>query len=159
MSLFAALLVAHIALAISLFLPSFLLPFALRARRGASVIAPASSGHGRFVGGLLWLQGHGTVAIGLGVGATGIGLIATLGAGVLGQPWLLAALILYALNLGTAFFIQRPALRRLLGSRAGASEAEQERWRVLARRQRYVSYLMAGAIGTIAFLMTAKPGA
>jgi hypothetical protein len=29
----------------------------------------------------------------------------------------------------------------------------------MARRQRYVSYLMAGAIGVIAFLMAAKPGA
>lgn len=160
MSLFAPLLLAHIVLAIGLFLPSFLLPFALRTRRGAPVAAPTPSGQrGRFVRGLLWLQGNGSLVIGLGVGLTGLGLISVVGLAVLRQPWLLVALSLYATNLAAAFFIQRPALRRLLRLPADAGPMEQERWRVLARRQRYISYLMAGAIGTIAFLMAAKPGA
>jgi hypothetical protein len=53
-----------------------------------------------------------------------------------------------------AFFIQRPNLRRLVG----ISAARDDRvWKDRARRQRYVSYLMAGLVGTIGFLMSAKP--
>jgi hypothetical protein len=48
-------------------------------------------------------------------------------------------------------------VRRLLGLRQAASEEEKERWRTRARRQRYVSYLMAGAIGLIGWLMMSKP--
>ena len=56
-ALFPLLLVTHIVLAVSLFLPSILLPFALRTRRAA-----ADSPHGlvRF---LLWMQAHGTLVI------------------------------------------------------------------------------------------------
>ena len=61
--------------------------------------------------------------------------------------------------LAISFFIQRPGLRRLLGLREAASEEEKERWRARARRQRYVSYLMAAGIGLIGWLMMAKPGA
>ena len=53
-----------------------------------------------------------------------------------------------------AFFIQRPSLRRLVGIRAAADD---QRWLERARRQRYVSYLMAGLVGTIGFLMSTKP--
>jgi hypothetical protein len=156
---FPIVLVVHIVLAVSLFLPSFLLPFALRVPRHAPVSAPSEASHGRLVRGLLWLQGNGTMVIGVGVGLTGLALVAILGVQLLSQPWLLAALMLYAANLAVAFFIQRPALRRLLGLTSNASDAEQDRWRTLARRQRYVSYLMAAGIGLIAFLMNAKPGA
>jgi hypothetical protein len=103
---------------------------------------------------LLWAQTHGTIAIGLGLALTGLGLVATLGSTLLQQPWLLAALAIYFVNLGIAFFIQRPNLRRLIGVRPAADDRV---WRDRARRQRYVSYLMAGLVGTIGFLMSTKP--
>ena len=145
---FPFLLVAHIILAVSLILPSILLPFALRTRRAA---VESESG---VVRALLWGQTHGTVAIGVGLALTGIGLIAALGSSALQQPWLVLALTLYFINLGIAFFIQRPNLRRLIGVRAAADD---KTWLDRARRQRYVSYLMAGMVGTIGFLMTSKP--
>ena len=77
-----------------------------------------------------------------------------LGSGLLQQPWLLLALTIYFVNLGIAFFIQRPNLRRLVGVKAAADDAV---WRDRAKRQRYVSYLMAGLVGTIGFLMSSKP--
>lgn len=158
MSPLPILLVAHIALAIALFLPSFLLPFALRSsRRERATTWLTNAPHGRFVRTLLWLQGNGTLVIGLGVALTGVALLAVLGTQLLSQPWLLIALSIYALNLALAFFIQRPNLRRLLRLPAGADDEERERWRDRARRQRYVSYLMAAAIGLIAFLMSTKP--
>ena len=72
---------------------------------------------------------------------------------------MLAALAIYAAVLVVSFFIQRPGLRKLLRLSSDASPEEQEKWRVRARRQRYVSYGMAGAIGIIGWLMMAKPGA
>lgn len=147
-SLFPLILVVHIALAISLFLPSVLLPFALRVRR-ATVESES-----RLVRGLLAMQSGGTVVIGLGLALTGAGLVAVLGTRLLSQPWLLVALSIYALNLILAFFVQRPNLRPLLGIRAGMDDRV---WAARARRQRYVSYLMAGLVGTIGFLMSAKP--
>lgn len=142
------LLVVHVVLAVSLFLPSILLPFALRTRR-----ATVDSGS-PLVRGLLWMQSSGTVVIGLGLALTGAALILALGSSVLAQPWLLVALTIYALNLVVAFFIQRPNLRPLLGIRAGFDDRA---WAARARRQRYVSYVMAGLVGTIGFLMSAKP--
>ena len=145
---FPALLVTHIVLAISLFLPSILLPFALRTRR-----ATVESGS-RVVQVLLWAQTHGTLLIGLGLALTGLALVATLGPQLLEQTWLLLALFIYFVNLAIAFFIQRPNLRRLIGIRAAADD---KAWMERARRQRYVSYLMAGLVGTIGFLMSSKP--
>ena len=145
---FPVLLGAHIILAVSLVLPSILLPFALRTQRAA-----VESGNG-IVRSLLWAQTHGTLAIGIGLALTGLGLIATLGSGLLEQPWLLVALTIYFVNLGIAFFIQRPNLRRLIGIRAAADD---KTWLDRAKRQRYVSYLMAGLVGTIGFLMSSKP--
>lgn len=147
-SLLPVLLTIHVVLAIGLFLPSLLLPFALRTRR-AAVESP-----NRFVRFLLWMQAHGTVVIGTGLALTGVGLLAVLGTSLLGQPWLLAALTIYAANLGLAFFVQRPNLRRLVGIRAAADDRT---WRRRARRQRYVSYAMAALVGTIGFLMSTKP--
>jgi hypothetical protein len=147
-SYFPVLLATHVVLAVSLFVPSILLPFALRTRR-----APTESSN-RFVRFLLWLQAHGTLVIGFGLAATGIGLVAVLGGQVLGQPWLLAALAIYAANLALAFFVQRPNLRRLIGIRAAADDRT---WLERAKRQRYVSYAMAGLVGTIGFLMSTKP--
>ena len=60
------LLVTHITLAILLFLPSILLPFALRTRR-ATVDSDS-----RVVRGLLWGQSHGTMIIGAGLALTGL---------------------------------------------------------------------------------------
>lgn len=156
MSSFAILLTIHIALAVALFLPSFLLPFVLRGRRrgGAGGVGLAPAEQGALVRLLLVLQSHGTVAIGTGLAATGLGMVAMLGPTILAQPWLMVALAIYATNLVLAFFIQRPNLRRLLGIRGSADDPV---WRIRARRQRYVSYLMAGLTGTIAFLMSAKP--
>jgi hypothetical protein len=147
--LFPILLSIHILLAVALVVPSVLLPFALRARHAR----PAR--RGRFVRALLWLQSSGSFVIGAGVAATGLGLVALLGAELLRQPWLLAAVAVYAANLVVAFFVQRPNLRRLM--LRGDSGGDDERWRANARRQRYVSYLMAAAVGLIAFLMTSKP--
>ena len=147
-SLFPVLLATHVVLAVSLFLPSILLPFALRTRRAA---VESESG---LVRTLLWGQSHGTMVIGAGLALTGVGLIASLGPTVLQQPWLLVALVVYALNLGLAFFIQRPNLRRLIGIKAAADDSV---WLDRARRQRYVSYLMAGLVGVIGFLMSTKP--
>ena len=148
-ALFPLFLVAHIALAIGLFVPSLLLPFAFRSRRGS--LAPERSG--RFVRLLLALQSRGTVWIGAGLAISGIGLIAALGLKVLEQPWLLVALGIYAFNLALAYFIQVPRLRSLIGLRSGSDP----RWPDLARRQRYISYVMAGLVGTIGFLMSTKP--
>ncbi len=142
------LLVIHIALAIALFLPSLLLPFALRSRpAGTGADSPVARG-------LLALQAHGTVVIGAGLAVTGTALIALLGPALLGQPWLLVALTIYAANLVIAFFVQRPGLRRLIGVRAALDDRA---WPALARRQRYLSYLMAGLVGTIGLLMSQKP--
>lgn len=146
--LFPFVLIVHIVLAVSLFLPSILLPFALRRQRAAT---ESTSGTVRA---LLTLQGRGTVGIGLGLALTGVLLVSTLGLTLLQQPWLLIALTLYALNLIVAFFVQRPNLRPLLGIRAGGDDRI---WAIRARRQRYVSYVMAGMIGTIGFLMSTKP--
>ncbi|MEA2518312.1 MAG: hypothetical protein QOF49_392 [Chloroflexota bacterium] len=142
------LLVAHIALAVSLFLPSILLPFALRTRRAAE------TSPNRFVRFLLWMQAHGTLIIGIGLGLSGIALVVTLGGSLVGQPWLLVALAIYVANLLLAFFVQRPNLRRLVGIRAAADDRI---WLERAKRQRYVSYAMAALVGTIGFLMSTKP--
>jgi hypothetical protein len=151
--LLAPLLVLHVLLAVGLFLPSLLLPFALR-RRGSQ-----NGKRGPMVGALLWLQGTGSFVIGLGLALTGLGLVAVLGPRLLEQPWLIVALVIYAANLAVAFFIQRPNLRRLFQP-DGATERgadDDARWRARARRQRYVSYGMAAAVGLIGFLMSAKP--
>jgi hypothetical protein len=147
-SFFPVLLATHITLAVSLFLPSILLPFALRTRRAAA------ESPNRFVRFLLWMQAHGTIVIGTGLALTGIGLLAILGGQLLSQPWLLLALAIYAGNLVLAFFVQRPNLRRLIGVRAAADDRV---WQARAKRQRYVSYAMAALVGTIGFLMSTKP--
>ena len=147
-SLLPLLLAVHISLAVSLFMPSILLPFALRARRAA-----VESGS-PLVRLLLAMQSKGTVIIGIGLALTGIGLVSVLGASLVTQPWLLVALAIYVLNLVLAFFIQRPNLRPLLGIRPGRDDRA---WASRARRQRYVSYVMAGLVGTIGFLMSSKP--
>jgi hypothetical protein len=147
-NLFPILLAVHITLAISLFLPSILLPFALRTRR-ATVESDS-----RVVRALLFAQSHGTVVIGAGLAITGLGLVSYLGPAMLQQPWLIVALTIYFANLAIAFFIQRPNLRRLIGIKAAADD---QTWKDRAKRQRYVSYLMAGLVGTIGFLMSTKP--
>jgi uncharacterized membrane protein len=147
-ALFPIVLVLHVVLAIGLFLPSVLLPFALRSRRAA---VDSTNGTVRV---LLAMQSSGTLVIGLGLAVTGLILVSTLGAGLLRQPWLLVALAIYAVNLVVAFFIQRPNLRPLLGIRA---TVDDRIWAARARRQRYVSYVMAAMIGTIGFLMSTKP--
>ncbi len=147
-SLFTIVLAIHIGLAVSLFLPSILLPFTLRTRRAT---VESESGVVRL---LLWVQTHGTMVFGAGLALSGLALISILGPQLLAQPWLLVALIVYALNLGLAFFIQRPNLRRLIGIKAAADDRI---WLDRARRQRYVSYLMAGLVGVIGFLMSTKP--
>jgi hypothetical protein len=150
--LFPFVLGAHIVLAVSLFLPTILLPFALRLRGGTFQAGP-----GRFSRALFWLQRNGSLAVAAGLAGTGIALVMTLGTQLLSQPWLLIALVLYATNLAIAFMVQRPGLARLLRIQPGESEADRRRWRDWARRQRYFSYVMAGLIGVIGFLMSTKP--
>ena len=103
---------------------------------------------------LLVMQARGTAIIGLGLAITGVALVSTLGFRLFEQPWLLVALAIYAANLVVAFFIQRPNLRPLLGIRPSDDDRV---WVRRARRQRYVSYVMAGMVGTIGFLMSTKP--
>jgi hypothetical protein len=148
MALFPLVLAVHVCLALALFLPSLLLPFALRARHADD------ARRGRFVRALVWLQAGGSGYVALGLAVTGAILVVFLGPTILARPWLLVALAIYAVNLGLSFFVQRPGLRRLF-SRAGSGDPD--RWRAAARRQRYVSYVMAGAVGLIGFLMTSKP--
>ena len=149
MPLVPLLIAVHVAFALGLLLPSLLLPFALRTRR------PATESASPIVRFLLVLQAKGTVVIGLGVALSGVALLLVLGVGLVSQPWLLVALGIYAANLAVAFFIQRPNLRRLVGVRAAFDDRI---WEARARRQRYVSYVMAGMTGTIGLLMSTKPG-
>ena len=85
-----------------------------RCARGARPSTPTAAS----CAGCCWGQSHGTVIIGAGLAITGLGLVAALGPTLLQQPWLLIALAIYAFNLGLAFFIQRPNLRRLIGVKA-----------------------------------------
>ena len=153
--LFPYILAVHVTLAISLFVPSLLLPFTLRSRsveRGFTAPEP-----GRFVRALLWLQAHGTVVIGAGLALTGVAMLTVLGPRILEQPWLLASLATYAATVVVAFAVQRPGLRRLQARDGLATDADREAWRAKARRQRYVAYAITTAVGLIAFLMSTKP--
>ena len=151
---FPLILAVHITLAVMLFLPSILLPFTMRARRAGTPTPPEP---GRFARALQWMQRNGTLVIGIGLALTGAGLVAVLGTQLLSQPWLLLALVLYTINLLIAFFVQRPGVARLLRFRGETSDEATSRWKVWARRQRYVSYVMAGLVGVIGFLMMTKP--
>ena len=146
-------IVVHVVLAISLFLPSILLPFGLRLRGGQWQDQP-----GRISRALFWLQRNGTLLIGSGLAVTGVLMLVVLGPQLLSQPWLFIALAIYAVNLLIAFFIQRPGLARLIGlGRHLSTDADREKWKGWAKRQRYVSYIMATMIGVIGFLMSTKP--
>jgi uncharacterized membrane protein len=153
---FPILLTTHIILAISLFVPAFALPFTMRTR-GVDGDPVVGGNKGRVVRSLMWLEAHGTLIIGVGVAATGIAMLLILGSSFAQQPWLLVALGVYALVLIVSFFVQRPGVRRLLGLKEAATEEEKDRWRSRARRQRYISYGMAAAIGLIGWLMMSKP--
>src|SRR5918996_6365161 len=144
MNWFPFLLVIHIALAVALLLPSVILPFVLR--RTSREPGPVTRA-------LMALQGTGTLIIAAGLAITGGAMLWILGPELLTQPWLLVALVLYAINLVIAASISRPNLRRLVGLRAG-DDAE---WRRRARQQRWIAYGMAAGIGVIGFLMSTKP--
>jgi hypothetical protein len=146
MDWFPILLVIHIGLAIALLLPSVILPFVLRRSGGEP---------GRFTRALMALQGTGTIFIAAGLAITGGAMLYILGPELLAEPWLLTALVLYAINLVIAAVVSRPNLRRLVG--LGASAADDATWQRRARQQRYVAYGMAGIIGVIGFLMSTKP--
>lgn len=145
MDWFPILLVTHIVLAVSLFLPSVLLPFLLRRTQGPP---------GPVTRGLMAMQGTGTLIIGAGLALTGGAMLWILGPELLTQPWLMVALTLYALNLVVAAVISRPNLRHLIGLRG---EDDNDAWQRRAKQQRYVAYGMAGVIGVIGFLMSTKP--
>lgn len=144
-ALFPILLIVHVALAVALLLPSILLPFLLR--RG-----DANRDRG-LTRALLRLQSGGTLPIAAGLAITGAALIALLGSELLGRPWLIVALVLYAANLAVAALISRPNIRRMLR----ITEGDPEAWRRRARRQRWVSYGLAATTGAIGFLMSVKP--
>ena len=145
-SFLPVILIVHISLAIALLAPSLLLPFATRTREP-----------GRVSRGLIWLQGNGTFVIGAGLALTGALLILVLGTQLITQPWLLLALVLYGANLAIAFFVQRPGVARLLTMRSDNSDAAKKTLKRWAIRQRYISYVMAGLVGMIGFLMMTKP--
>jgi hypothetical protein len=147
---FPILLATHLILALSLLVPAILLPFSLR-------LQTVGQEPSRFTRGMIKIQRDYSVWIGLGLAASGIGLLLVLGPALLAQPWLAIAVLIYAADLAVAFVVQRPGLRRLFRLPVGESEADRDRWKALARTQRYLSYMMAGAIGLIAFLMTTKP--
>jgi hypothetical protein len=151
-ALFPFVVAIHVALAVSLFLPSILLPFGLRLRGGRWQEGPR-----RLSRALFWLQRSGSLVIGAGLVLTGGLLLLSLGVDQRTQHWLILALAIYGLNLALALVIQRPGLARLMRLQPGDSEEARRRWRDWARRQRYLSYVMAGLIGVIAFLMSAKP--
>ncbi len=145
MNWFPILLVTHIVLAVSLLLPSVVLPFVLRRTSG-------EPGPGvRF---LMALQGTGTIIIAAGLAVTGAAMLWILGPELLTQPWLIVARTLYAINLVVAAVIRRPNLRALVGLK---NTGDDETWRRRARQQRFVAYGMAGMIGAIGFLMSTKP--
>lgn len=147
---FPILLATHVTLAVSLLLPSLLLPFLLRdASDGDASHRPGPASRT-----LMAVQGSGSVVIGIGLALTGAGLLAVLGPDLVRRPWLLTALAIYAANLGVAAFISRPNLRRLADRN---TEVDAERWHRRARLQRRIAYAMAGATGLIGFLMSAKP--
>jgi len=153
--LFPFVLATHITLAIALFVPSLLLPFTLRNR---SVNAGYETGSpGRVLRLMLWMQAHGTLAIGVGLAITGVALVLVLGLRIVEQPWLLVSLATYAIAAAVAFAVQRPSLRRLLRREGVRTDADRDRWRDGARRQRYVAYAITTAVGLIAFLMSTKP--
>jgi hypothetical protein len=143
---FPLLLIAHVALAVSLLAPSLILPFLLREGPGGGAPSRAT----RL---LMSLQGTGSVVIAIGLALTGAGLVISLGTEILSKPWLLVALVVYAANLLLAAFISRPGLRRLMHF----SDPGSEGWRHQARRVRYMAYAMAVATGLIGFLMSTKP--
>jgi uncharacterized membrane protein len=145
MDWFPILLVVHIVLAVSLLLPSVVLPFVLR--RNAGPPGPVTRA-------LMALQGTGTVVIAAGLAITGGAMLWILGPELLTEPWLMVALVLYVINLVIAAVVSRPNLRRLVGLSRGGDD---ETWRRRARQQRYVAYGMAGIIGVIGFLMSTKP--
>jgi hypothetical protein len=145
---FPLLLAVHVTLAISLLLPSLLLPFLLRQ---ASPDITRPQGVTRV---LLAMQGTGSLIIAIGLALSGTGLLILLGAQLLTRPWLIVALLIYAANLAVAAFVARPNLRRLVGIRA---EGNTEAWKRRARRQRLVAYAIAGATGLIGLLMSTKP--
>jgi len=145
---FPVLLAVHVTLAISLLLPSLLLPFLLRQA------GPDGGSPNRGTRILIGMQGTGSLVIAGGLALTGVGLLLALGTQLITRPWLLVALVIYAANLAVAAFVARPNLRRLIGiGLAGDPEA----WRRRARRQRLVAYAMAGATGLIGLLMSTKP--
>ena len=125
MNWFPILLVTHIVLAIALLLPSVLLPFLLRRRDGRP---------GGLTRVLMAMQGTGTLLIAAGLAVTGSAMLWILGPELLTQPWLLVALVLYAINLAVAAFVGRPNLRRLIG--LGSTNADDATWHRRARRQR-----------------------
>jgi len=149
---FPLLLAAHVGLAVSLLLPSLLLPFLLRSDEAEGARQPGPLA--RF---LLSLQGTGNLVIGIGLAITGAGLLAVLGPDLLRKPWLLAALSIYAANLLVAGLVSRPNLRRLLGERGRTLPADGDAWRRGARQQRLLAYAMALATGVVGFLMSTKP--
>jgi hypothetical protein len=146
MNWFPVLLVTHVVLALALLLPSVLLPFLLRRGTGPP---------GTMTRGLMTIQGTGTLLIAAALALTGSAMLWILGPDLLTKPWLIVALVLYALNLAVAAFVGRPNLRRLIG--LGSSSADDATWRSRARRQRYIAYGMAGVIGVIGLLMSTKP--
>lgn len=146
MNWFPILLVTHIILAVALLLPTVLLPFVLRRGDGRP---------GTVTRILMAMQGTGTLIIAAGLAVTGSAMLWILGPELLAKPWLLVALVLYAINLAVAAFVGRPNLRRLIG--LGSSSADDATWLIRARRQRYIAYGMAGVIGVIGLLMSTKP--
>ena len=105
-------------------------------------------------------------------GITGLGLVLLEGTGLLTRPWLLLAIVLYAIALYIAIGLNLPNLRRLIemttpppggppagGPPAGGPPPGGPPPELLARvaRSRQYGMAMSGLVVVIVFLMVVKP--
>ena len=119
--LFPVLLVAHIALAIApLRARRCCCRSRFRARRGS--LEPASS-RAASRGSCSRCRRAARSGSASGLAITGLALVAIARSSMLAQPWLLVALVIYAVNLGLAYFVQVPRLRSLIGLARGERSA------------------------------------
>ena len=155
---FPYILVAHITFAISLFLPSFLLPFTMRTRTRDGEPVQATPGSVRVAAAVAGAERH----HGHRPGRAHHGADAHRHPGFHVRAAAVAAGWHRDLRGRAHRLVLHPAPRACAGCCGISKEAtpeEQQKWRDRAKRQRYVSYGMAAAVGVIGWLMMAKPGA
>jgi hypothetical protein len=106
-------------------------------------------------------------------GITGVGLVITGKIDVLQLPWLLIAIVLYAIALGYGIFVQAPTVRRVIALTSGGPPAggpavggpaaggpppgPPPQLLALIRRVQLGGFFMAALVIVIVFLMVVKP--